>query len=293
MSQVKLIKSSVPILSYQVLLWLGYSSWLVLAVQAQLILLLVVLLFSRIVLFINSQFISIVLDVLAWEFGVVLSILVLDVDVRVLGHSLLGIKQVLLIVLCVKVAIVGFSWLCVHVELASLDVVAVSSLCCGWRIETHSSGTDGHALIQSPVSHHGDHFSLGWSRHATAILVDVVRIASPGAMARGIPLRFAVSSLLQPLSELIDPLWSDVWNELSVHTSPLRAASLCRVPLPLWGAFSGLKLVLKLLEFLFKLRVVHLFLIVAISGRWRVIYFSLLLSLFGILHFEITSMNKA
>lgn len=80
-----------------------------LAVQAQLILLLVVLLFSRIVLFIHSQFICIVLDVLAREFGVVLSILVLDVDVRVLGHSLLRIKQVLLIVLCVKVAIVSFS----------------------------------------------------------------------------------------------------------------------------------------------------------------------------------------
>jgi len=77
-----------------------------------------------------------------------------------------------------------------------------------------------------------------------------------------------ISSVPQPLAELVDPFRGDVRDKLSVQASSLRATPFCCVPMPLGRALSGLKLVLELLELFLEFRVVHLFLEVAYVRPW-------------------------
>ena len=167
--------------------------------------------------------------------------LILDVDVRFLGHRLFRVQQELLIVLCVEVAMVGLSGFCINDELARFHVVAASSLCRGRRVETHPGGADRHTLVQSPITHHREDFRLSRRGHAASILVGKAGVAASCPVARDVPLGSAIGRVLQPLPELVDPFRGDVRDELSpVQTSSLRATPFRGVPLPLRGALSSL-----------------------------------------------------
>lgn len=145
-----------------------------------------------------------------------------------------------------------------------------------------------------------DNFGLRWKNlNSIGILVDVGGINNLCTVRRT-SLRSAIGRIFQFLSKFINPLGCHVWNQFLVEASAMRLTSFWRMELPLRRILSGLrsikwdmKLVLELLELLFKLRVIHFFFELANIGSGWVIGLSFLLCFTIILHFEIASMYQS